>query len=149
MNHQVNKINIIFVGQHIESQIVFNNALSNLKLNLSMKSFFKLNKAIQYLDECQLHKPDMIFLETGTNQNCLESIRQIKALHQYRNVSIVLYDSGLQSLDNEEALAGGTNVYIHRSRDYDDLKKILGHVIRVDHDFRLGNRNRDAYWVSL
>lgn len=149
MNHSGSNINIVFIGQNIESRIVFNNALSNLGLNISLKYFFKLPQAIQYFDNLRVRKPDMIFLAPDRNDNCLNSIQQIRALHSFDTISILLYDSGLQTLNTEEVITGGTNVYIHRSHDYIGLKKILRHAINVDHQFHPGNMNRKIYMLSL
>ncbi len=149
MEYPGNKINIVLVGQSIESHLVFNNALSSLGMDISLKYFFELPKAIQYLEHFADHKPDMLFLEPGKNDDCLASIRQIRELHRFDDLSVVLYDSGMQSLDCEEAFAKGTNVYIHRKQDFAGLKKILRHLIGINHQFHAGNMNRETYMVSL
>lgn len=148
MNYPESKIGIILVGQTIESHSVLNNALSHLGLDISLKYFFEVSKAIQYLKSVPDYKPDMIFLEPEKNDNCLGAVAQIRALHQFDSVSLVLYNSALLTLDCEEIFAKGANAYI-RKQDFTGLKKMLRHVIGIDHQFHAGNMNRETYMLSL
>jgi hypothetical protein len=53
------------------------------------------------------------------------------------------------ALSDEDIFVAGANVYIKKSTDAFELKKVLKQIISIDWHFELGKFNRETFFVSL
>jgi len=146
-NHD--KISILLVGQNIENQIVFNNALKSLNRSHSTQCFFEMEKAMVYLSAENTSKPNLIFLEAGKKQDCIDDVSGIRNASSLNSVSIALFGNASNDLGAEEAFASGVNIYIHKKYDFVGLKRVLKHIIGTDCQFQSCPANRKTYMLSI
>ena len=143
------KISILLVGQNIENQIVFNNALKSLKMSHSTQYFFEMEKAMVYLSAENSSKPNLIFLEAGKKQDCINDVSGIRNASSLDSVSIAMFGNASNDMDADEAFASGVNIYIHKKYDFTGLKRILKHIIGTDCHFQSCPADRKTYMLSI
>lgn len=85
-------LNVLLIGEDIETRIVFKNALSKLNRFCSIDDHYCLDKAVSNLWKLSELKPDIIFLDTNSN-DCSGEVRKIRHYENFRDCSLVVYDS--------------------------------------------------------
>ena len=85
-------LNVLLIGENIETRIVFKNALSKLNRFCSIDDHYSLDRAVANPCIFSDIKPDIIFLDTNANE-CSTEVRKIRDYENFRDCSLVVYDS--------------------------------------------------------
>ena len=109
------KINILLIGEYIETCIVFKNAFSKLEKPCVVNAYHSLHKAISGSTVDSEYTPDIIFLDTNNSaDNCCREVRQIRDLKYFKDCSLVVYDSNSHLHDTKALFFEGADAFINQ-----------------------------------
>ncbi|WP_333600915.1 hypothetical protein [Flavobacterium sp.] len=132
MMENKNKLNVLLIGENIETRIVFKNAISKLDRFCHIDDYYCLDKAVTNLDLSQAARPDIIFLDTNNSaQDCSIEVRKIKEAEKFRDCSLVVYDSNSHLRDTTMIFSEGANAFINKPYDFFRLKKIIANFVNM------------------
>lgn len=124
-------LNVLLIGENIETRIVFKNALSKLNRFCSIDDYYCLDKAVSNPFKLRELKPDIIFLDTNAN-DCSDEVRKIRDYENFRDCSLVIYDSYSRLRDTIGIFSEGADVFINQPYDFPRLKKVIGNVMSIN-----------------
>lgn len=127
---QQGKLNVMLIGENIETRIIFKNALSKSGRQCSVGDYFCVDKAVANPGHSYADNPDIIFLDTNSKAgDCKNQIRQIRNNEKFKDCSLVVYDSNSQLRDTQGIFSEGADVFINRPYDFSRLKKVIGSIL--------------------
>jgi CheY-like chemotaxis protein len=145
---QKNKLNVILIGRDIETCILFKNAFSKLEKPCKVDHYFCLNKAVTGIDPEHIHKPDIIFLDTNNSTDiCTQEVRQIRESKQFKDCSLVVYDSQSYLHDTNAIFSEGADAFINKPYYFPRLSKVLGNIVNSDWNFDRFSSDRVTYFL--
>lgn len=148
MLQTTDKLNVILIGNNIETRIVFKNALSKLNGFCSIGDYYCLDKAFANDSHLQLVKPDIIFLDTNNGaQDCSDEVRKIKTNEKYKDCSLVVYDSNSHLRDTTAIFSEGADGFINKPYDFPRLKKIMQNLANTSLGMNQLGGNQVPYFL--
>lgn len=145
---QSNKRNIILIGEDIETRILFKNAFSKLENPCSVDLYTSVNKAISDIKAEHATKPYIIFLDTNNSADvCSKEVRQIRTSKQFKDCSLVVYDSRSHLRDTQAIFSEGADAFINQPYYFPRLRKVLENVVNIDWNFNRYRADRVSYFL--
>jgi CheY-like chemotaxis protein len=126
------KMNVLLADDDSDDCAFFKEALEELPLSTNFTMVHDGDKLMQVLNNETNHLPDVLFLDINMPRKngfeCLLEIRQNKHL---KNLPVVMY-STTSSRDTISSLfKSGAFVYIHKPRDFSEIKRVIQHAINM------------------
>ncbi|MBD3583840.1 response regulator [Flavobacterium sp. D33] len=94
--------------------------------------------------------PHIIFLDLNmplkSGKECLRELRQDR---RFDGVSIAIYSTSNAASDIEDTFSGGANVYIHKPDNFDQLKKALRQVLKLNWQFHMTGMNKETFFLNI
>ena len=140
--NQNNKLNVILIGEDIETRIVFKNAFSKLEKPCNVDFYTSLKKVLSDT------KPDIIFLDTNNSAaTCTNEVRQIRESKQFKDCSLVVYDSRSHLRDTQAIFSEGADAFINQPYYFPRVRKVLENIVNIDWNFDRFNADRVTYFL--
>jgi len=131
MKARNSQLNLLLIGDDIETRIQFKNAFSKIEKPCNVHYYYSLNKAVN--DAVQT---DIIFLDTNSSADvCKNEVRQIRNSEQFKDCPLVVYDSGSVLRDTNAIFSEGANVFINKPYDFQRLRKVVGNIASGQLDY--------------
>jgi|SRR6218665_702548 len=150
MNTNNDQMNIFLADDDEDDRSLFKLAFDETKLNSNLSLFKSGNELMDYLNRDDLKLPHILFLDLNmpgkTGAQCLA---EIKANPKFRNMSIAIYSTSNSEKDIEDTLSGGANIYIHKPNDFQKLKQIIKHVLKINWQYHTSGLNRESFFLSI
>lgn len=141
-------LNIMLIGENIETQIVFKNALSKLGKLCNIGDYFSLDKAVAQPGKFTSENPHIIFLDTTSNAlDCSNNVKKIRNFEPFKNCSLVVYDSHSQLRDTDAIFFEGADVFINKPYDFPRLKKVMSNIVNAHWHGNQSDGNRVNYFL--
>ncbi|NUY82174.1 response regulator [Flavobacterium sp. MAH-1] len=142
---------IFLVDDDADDRALFEEAFENVRaLSTDLTIFEDGVSLLEYLRQPENDLPHIIFLDLNmpmkSGVDCLREIRQDKRL---RDVSVAIYSTSNSARDIEDTFSGGANVYIHKPSSFDQLKKTLSHVLKLNWQFHLSGMNKETFFLNV
>ncbi len=145
---QNNKRNIILIGEDIETRILFKNAFSKLENPCSVDLYTSVNSAMSDVKPERASIPYIIFLDTNNSADaCTNEVRQIRASKQFKDCSLVVYDSRSHLRDTQAIFSEGADAFINQPYYFPRLRKVLENVVNIDWNFNRFSVERASYFL--
>lgn len=135
---------------HSKIEDSFQKALTNLESRHSVTIFKDVKLCLEHLKEApKVTTPILFFnLNDTSGYKLLTEIVSVRNDKKNKDLPIAVYDPK-QTLFDEEIFIAGANIYIKKSRDVLELKKVLKKVINMYWHFESGKFNRETFFVSV
>ncbi|GEP49557.1 response regulator [Flavobacterium noncentrifugens] len=150
MNTNSDQMNIFLADDDEDDRSLFKLAFDETKLNSNLSLFKSGNELMDFLNQDNLKLPHILFLDLNmpgkTGAQCLA---EIKANPKFRNMSIAIYSTSNSEKDIEDTLSGGANIYIHKPNDFQKLKQIIKHVLKINWQYHTSGLNRESFFLSI
>ena len=150
MNTNSDQMNIFLADDDEDDRSLFKLAFDETKLNSNLSLFKSGNELMEFLNQDNLKLPHILFLDLNmpgkTGAQCLA---EIKANPKFRNMSIAIYSTSNSEKDIEDTLSGGANIYIHKPNDFQKLKQIIKHVLKINWQYHTSGLNRESFFLSI
>jgi CheY-like chemotaxis protein len=126
----VGVINILFIGENIDTRVVFKNAVSRVEKSYIIGDYYCLNKAVGNYNSLKAEKPDIIFLDVKESTGDFSSeVRKIRNCDSFKDSSLIVFDSDSKLKDTNGIFSDGANAFINKPYDFPRLKKMIGNII--------------------
>lgn len=150
MNANNDQMNIFLADDDEDDRSLFKLAFDETKLNSNLSLFKSGNELMEYLNQDDIKLPHILFLDLNmpgkTGAQCLA---EIKANPKFRNMSVAIYSTSNSDKDIEDTLSGGANIYIHKPNDFQKLKQIIKHVLKINWQYHTSGLNRESFFLSI
>lgn len=150
MNTNKATIEILLVDDDSDDRNTFKDALSELKINTSLTLLEDGRNLLDYLNNPDNKKPDILFLDLNmpykTGVECLVEIREYP---EFNDLSIAIYSTSSTDKDIEETFINGANIYIKKPNNFAKLKKVLGDVVNMNFQFHNSGLNKETFLLNI
>ena len=141
---------IVLADDDDDDRFFFKSAVDEMEFNSKLTIVNGGQELMDYLLQEDLVKPHILFLDLNmpglSGFDCLKLIRSNPKL---RDISIAIYSTSNSEKDIEETLSGGANIYIHKPSDFERLKYIIRHVLKINWQYQTSGLNRESFFLSI
>lgn len=94
--------------------------------------------------------PHIVFLDLNMpRKSGLVCLKEIRQNHKFDSVSIAIYSTSNHSKDVENTFSSGANIYIHKPNNFEQLKKVLKHVLKINWQFHLAGMSKETFFLNV
>ncbi len=150
MNPNIEVMNILLADDDIDDRTLFQAALNETNVNSKLTLLKDGRELMDYLNNEDNKLPHILFLDLNmpgkSGGDCLTEIRNTPRLS---DVSVAIYSTSNAEKDIEDTLSGGANVYIHKPNDFEKLKHVIKHVLKINWQFHTSGLNKETFFLSV
>lgn len=150
MTNMNDTMHILLADDDIDDRNLFKEALNDINADVNFQSFTSGTDLMLYLHSEGYEAPHIIFLDLNmpgkSGHQCLQEIRDNP---KYKDISIAIYSTSNAEEDIIATLSGGANVYIHKPDDFEKLRDIITHVLKINWQYHTSGLNKDTFFLSL
>jgi CheY-like chemotaxis protein len=141
---------IVLADDDEDDRFFFKSAIEEMEFNSKLKMFNGGQELMDYLEQDELVKPHILFLDLNMpGLSGFDCLKLIRANPNLRDVSVAIYSTSNSEKDIEETLSGGANIYIHKPNDFERLKQIIRHVLKINWQYQTSGLNRESFFLSI
>lgn len=133
-----------------DDRFFFQSAIDEMEFNSKLSLFKNGRELMDYLNQLDVVKPHILFLDLNmpglSGFDCLKLIRNNPNL---RDLSVAIYSTSNSEKDIEETLSEGANIYIHKPNEFERLKQIIKHVLKINWQYQTSGLNRESFFLSI
>lgn len=141
---------IVLADDDEDDRFFFKSAVDEMEFNSKLVMYNGGQDLMDFLNRADVAKPHILFLDLNmpglSGFDCLKLIRSNPKL---RDISIAIYSTSNSEQDIEETLSGGANIYIHKPNDFERLKEIIRHVLKINWQYQTSGLNRESFFLSI
>jgi CheY-like chemotaxis protein len=141
---------IVLADDDDDDRFFFKSAVGEMEFNSKLTIVNGGQELMDYLSQEGTVKPHILFLDLNmpglSGFDCLKLIRSDPKL---RDISIAIYSTSNSEKDIEETLSGGANIYIHKPSDFERLKEIIRHVLKINWQYQTSGLNLESFFLSI
>lgn len=150
MIHDKNIVEILLVDDDQDDRSIFNDALSELKMETSLTLLEDGRDLVGYLEDPKNKRPDILFLDLNMPyKSGVECLKEIRAIEKFRNLSVAIYSTSNSEKDMEDTFINGANIYIRKPNDFTQLKKVLTEVLSINWQFHTSALNKETFLLNI
>lgn len=103
-----------------------------------------------HLDNKKEDLPNLIFLDINMPvMNGLECLMEIRKNDLYKNLPVAMYSTSSSQKDIEESYKKGANIYITKPFNFEELKKTISSVLKMDWLCPKTQGNMERYLLKI
>jgi CheY-like chemotaxis protein len=133
-----------------DDRFFFKSAVDEMEFNSKLTLFKSGKELMAHLSQEDSVKPHILFLDLNmpglSGFDCLKLIRGNPNL---KDLSVAIYSTSNSEKDIEETLSGGANIYIHKPNEFERLKDIIKHVLKINWQYQTSGLNRESFFLSI
>jgi CheY-like chemotaxis protein len=133
-----------------DDRFFFKSAVDEMEFNSKLTLFKSGKELMAHLSQEDSVKPHILFLDLNmpglSGFDCLKLIRGNSNL---KDLSVAIYSTSNSEKDIEETLSGGANIYIHKPNEFERLKDIIKHVLKINWQYQTSGLNRESFFLSI
>jgi CheY-like chemotaxis protein len=128
---------IVLAEDDEDDRFLFNQAVSQVKADVSLKMVDNGEKLLEYLSRLEPEDlPHMIFLDLHLpKRNGIQCIRELRSNRAFNSIPIIMFTTSGQSPDVEASTKFGANMYIRKYDNFATLVNTLNGLL-TDEGFR-------------
>ncbi|RZJ70530.1 MAG: response regulator [Flavobacterium sp.] len=141
---------IMLADDDSDDRSLFTDAFQKVKtIATSLQIFEDGVELLENLEKVE-ELPHIIFLDLNMpKKSGIECLREIRQNHRFDSVSIAIYSTSNRARDVEETFSLGANVYIHKPSNFDELKRVLKYVLKMNWQFHLAGMNKETFFLNV
>jgi CheY-like chemotaxis protein len=144
------RMHIILADDDADDRFLFKAALEEMNVESNLTLLKDGKELMDYLKNPENELPHILFLDLNmpcrTGNNCLEEIKSDPRLYA---ITVAIYSTSNSEQDIEETLTGGANIYIHKPNDFEKLKQIIKHVLKINWQYHTSGLNKETFFLSI
>ncbi len=143
-------MNIVLADDDADDRNLFSAALEEINADTRLTMFKNGTELMEYLNTPGRLLPHIIFLDLNMpGKNGRQCLAEIRDDHQFNDISIAIYSTSNAEDDIVATLSGGANVYIHKPDDFEKLKDIVKHVLKINWQYHTSGLNKETFFLSI
>lgn len=140
---------ILLTDDDADDRSFFSDAFAELKMNGELSMFCDGKELMEYLRSCE-PASRLLFLDLNMpRKNGFECIDEIRADKRFSDIRIAVYSTSSSETDIDSTFKKGANIYIKKPNDYNQLKTIIGTVMRADRNQRLRGISKENFLLTI
>lgn len=144
------KMKILLVDDDEDDREFFADALVGVNLNTQLQQLDNGKSCLDYLMQQVHNLPNLIFLDLNmpimNGFECLEEIRKNPLL---KDLPIAIYSTSSSDDDIERTFLSGANIYIKKPSSFEDLKKSLTQVIKMNWAYQMEDFKKENFLLRI
>jgi CheY-like chemotaxis protein len=148
---QSSPIHVLLADDDEDDRLIFLDSLSLIRIPKQVTTVNDGVQLMQFLNAQDVQQlPDILFLDLNMPlKSGLECLKEIRANPVYNNLTIAIYSTSGSAEDIENTFIQGANVYIKKPSDFNQLVKVLTHVINVHWQYHTTDMSKENFVLSL
>ena len=146
----MDKLRILLVDDDEDDRQFFADALDGIELNTQLHLLENGKSCIEYLNSETENLPDLIFLDLNMPiMNGFECLDIIRSTPHLKNLMIAIYSTSSAERDIEETFKKGANIYIKKPSSFNELKKSLKQVVKMNWTYHLNDFKKENFLLKI
>lgn len=148
---QSSPIQVLLADDDEDDRMIFLDALAMARNPTQATTVNDGVQLMQYLIAQPKHQlPDILFLDLNMPvKSGLECLKEIRLHPVFKNITVAIYSTSGSAEDIENTFIQGANVYIKKPSDFNELVRILTHVINVHWQYHTSDLNKENFVLSV
>jgi CheY-like chemotaxis protein len=146
----MDKLRILLVDDDEDDRQFFADALEGIELNTDLHQLENGKSCMEYLLGDTDNTPDLVFLDLNmpimNGFECLEAIRRTPHL---KDLLVAIYSTSSAERDIEETFEKGANIYIKKPSSFNELKKSLKQVVKMNWAYHLNDFKKENFLLKI
>lgn len=124
---------ILLADDDDDDRVLFENALQFVSPASRLSTVQNGEELMMTLRSGKIEKPDMLFLDLNMPiKNGFECLEEIKKTQSISNLPVLIFSTSSQTSAIETAFHLGAAHYITKPSDFNQLKKLIAHLLELD-----------------
>jgi CheY-like chemotaxis protein len=133
-----------------DDRLFFTDAFGEIKITTKVSTYKDGLELMDYLECPDAILPNVLFLDLNMpKKNGMTCLKEIKANDKFKDIVIAIYSTSSSEEDIENTFVMGANIYIKKPNDFEDLKKVLTHIITLNWQYQTNGLNRDNFMLRI
>ncbi len=144
------QLQVILVDDDREEHFLFREAIEEISKDVHFASYSDPHHLFDQLQNNQIHKPDIIFLDLNmpmmSGLECLEIIRKNE---NFNDVKVIIYSTSRADYDIQNTFAKGADLYVAKPNDFSDMGQMFQRVFATNWTWLRQNRSPQNFYTKL
>ncbi|MEE1976388.1 response regulator [Maribacter cobaltidurans] len=141
---------ILLVDDDQDDREFFADALVGINLNTQLEQLENGKSCLEYLIRQIENLPNLIFLDLNMPvMNGFECLTEIRKHPKLKELPIAIYSTSSSDQDIEQTFLKGANIYIKKPSSFNDLKKSLSQVIKMNWAFHMDDFKKENFLLRI
>lgn len=150
MRQYSDTVHIILTDDDGDEFELFKDAFDSLNVKHKLDYFRNGRELMDFLNNEDNEVPDILFLDLNMPvMSGIECLHEIRANKRFKSMPIAIYSTSSSEKDQEDTFMGGANIYIKKPDSFEDMKRIIRHVLKVSWQFHTSSLNMDTFILSI
>lgn len=146
----MNKMKILLVDDDEDDREFFADALVGVDLNTQLQQLDNGKSCLDYLRQQMENLPNLIFLDLNMPiMNGFECLTEIRKNPLLKDLPIAIYSTSSSDKDIERTFLSGANIYIKKPSSFEDLKKSLTQVIKMNWAYHMDDFKKENFLLRI
>lgn len=139
---------IIFTDDDSDDRFFFNEAFSEIKMNLDLLMFASGINMLEFLSRAKVILPQLIFLDLNMpGKNGIECLSELKQTEYLKDIPVVIYSTSDSQKDIDICLHLKAHMYIRKPSELPHIKSIIQKVLVTDFASKLSLPAKEKYLI--
>lgn len=126
------KLNVLLADDDFDDCNFFKQAMDELSPTTHLTIVHDGEELMNYLTEKADKVPDVLFLDINMpRKNGIECLVEIKQNKKLKDIPVVMFSTANSWDTINHLFNNGTNVYIHKPSDFEQLKQVITHALPI------------------
>lgn len=144
------KMKILLVDDDEDDREFFADALVGVDLNTQLQQLDNGKSCLDYLLQQIENLPNLIFLDLNMPiMNGFECLAEIRKNPLLKELPIAIYSTSSSDKDIEQTFLNGANIYIKKPSSFEDLKKSLKQVIKMNWAYHMDDFKKENFLLRI
>ena len=150
MKQNTDKLKILLVEDDQDDRKFFSDALEGLDLNTTLAEVKDGSACLDYLNNNEKDKPDLIFLDLNMPvMDGFDCLKHIRTISEHKKTIIAIYSTSASEKDIERTFSNGANIYLNKPIKISELKKALKQIITTNWSYHTNDFNRENFLLKV
>ncbi|UWX54402.1 response regulator [Maribacter litopenaei] len=141
---------ILLVDDDEDDREFFADALVGVDLNTQLQQLDNGKSCLDYLLQQIENLPNLIFLDLNMPiMNGFECLAEIRKNPLLKELPIAIYSTSSSDKDIEQTFLNGANIYIKKPSSFEDLKKSLKQVIKMNWAYHMDDFKKENFLLRI
>lgn len=141
---------ILLVDDDEDDREFFADALVGVNLNTQLQQLDNGKSCLDYLMQQIDNLPNLIFLDLNMPiMNGFECLTEIRKNPLLKELPIAIYSTSSSDKDIERTFLNGANIYIKKPSSFEDLKKSLTQVIKMNWAYHMDDFKKENFLLRI
>lgn len=143
-------MNIALADDDVDDRQFFKEAINELELRTKLSLFKDGQELMDYLLLPHIVLPEIVFLDLNMPvKNGMQCLSEIRSNTKIKELCVAIYSTSSSETDIEETFIKGANIYINKPNNFNDLKKVVDKVLRLNWQYHTSSLNRNTFLLRL